>query len=342
MTALLRAVLRGFVGDPGTLILAFVAPVAFFSLFAIFFRHLDSPTGVAFEVAIVAPQENAAAQRFRTAIESRPHGRIHIADAGAPGATRAPDAVIELAPDFSERNLRIAIRSDAPLPGVADAVRELAIAAASEAFHGPVPATIEDQTVGGSLLAASAAGVAVMFALLSCSSLALRGLTDEGAGFHDRLCSLRIGATARVAARAGATAIISFLQLAWTFLFAAIVFRVEVSSPLLLLVACACVAAALATTVIALAAACRTRARFASISPVVTLVLTGLGGSMIPVALLPPILAAPSHIMVTAWAIQACEAGVRGRQAWLALALLLAWTAAMLLIARAMERRTQP
>jgi ABC-2 type transport system permease protein len=342
MTALLRAVLRAFVGDLATLILAFVAPVAFFSLFAVFFQHLDSPSGIAFEVAVVAPQDSAAAQRFRSALESRPHGRIHIADAGPSATARIPDAVIELAPDFSEENLRMAIRSDAPLPGVADAVRELAIAAAAEAFHGPVPAKIDDQTVGGSLLAASAAGVAVMFALLSCSSLALRGLTDEGAGFHERLCSLRIGATARVAARATAMAIISFLQLAWTFLFAALVFGVQIRSPIILLVACACVAAALASTVIALAAACRTRARFASISPVVTLVLTGLGGSMIPVALLPPVLAAPSRVMVTAWAIQACEAGVRGRQAWLALALLLAWTAAMMFAARALERRTQP
>jgi hypothetical protein len=91
--------------------------------------------------------------------------------------------------------------------------------------------------------------------------------------------------------------------------------------------------------VVALAAACRTRARFAAVSPVVTLVLSGLGGSMVPAVLMPPAVAAASRWMFTSWAIQACEAGLQGTGgATLPIAMLGAWAVAMLGLAARLER----
>ena len=52
MIALVRAMLRAFASDRGALLLAFLAPVAFFTMFALFFRHLDSPSGVSFDVVV--------------------------------------------------------------------------------------------------------------------------------------------------------------------------------------------------------------------------------------------------------------------------------------------------
>jgi ABC-type multidrug transport system permease subunit len=181
-----------------------------------------------------------------------------------------------------------------------------------------------------------------MFALFSCSSLALRGLADEGAGFGDRLRSLRIGRLRRVGARMLALGLIAGVQLACTFAFAAAVFGIVPASPAALVAAVVASAAAIASTVVALAALCGTRARFAAVSPVVTLVLSGLGGSMVPLVLMPPAIAWPSRALFSAWAIEACSAGLRAGSSVPALALLAAWTAAMLVVASATEPESQP
>jgi ABC-2 type transport system permease protein len=238
---------------------------------------------------------------------------------------------------------RVAIRSESPLPGVADAVREVVRATVADAFHdGAASVEVDDRSVGGTLLGASAAGIAVMFALFSCSSLALRGLADEGAGFGDRLRSLRIGRLRRVSARMLALGLIAGVQLAWTFAFAAAVFGILPASPAALVAAVVASASAIASTVVALAALCGTRARFAAVSPVVTLVLSGLGGSMVPLVLMPPAIAWPSRVLFSAWAIEACSAGLRAGSSVPALALLAAWTAAMLVVASATEPESQP
>jgi hypothetical protein len=343
MIALLRAMLRAFASDRGALLLAFLAPVAFFTMFALFFRHLDSPSGVSFDVVVTAPTGNADAERFVRTIVAAPHGRIHAWSSIADVPDGRADAFIDLDSAFTGVRPRVAIRSESPLPGVGDAVREVVRATVADAFHdGAASVEVDDRSVGGTLLGASAAGIAVMFALFSCSSLALRGLADEGAGFGDRLRSLRIGRLRRVGARMLALALIAGAQLAWTFLFAAVAFGIVPASPAALVAAAIVSAAAIAVTVVALAAMCRTRARFAAISPVVTLVLSGLGGSMVPLVLMPPLLAWPSRALFSAWAIEACSAGLRGGPSMPALALLAAWTASMVLVASAAEPEYQP
>jgi hypothetical protein len=343
MIALLRAMLRAFASDRGALLLAFLAPVAFFTMFALFFRHLDSPSGVSFDVVVTAPAGNADAERFVRTIVAAPHGRIHAWSSIADVPDGRADAFIDLDSAFTGIQPRVAIRSESPLPGVGDAVREVVRATVADAFHdGAASVEVDDRSVGGTLLGASAAGIAVMFALFSCSSLALRGLADEGAGFGDRLRSLRIGRLRRVGARMLALAIIAGVQLAWTFLFAAVAFGIVPASPAALVAAVIVSAAAIAGTVVALAALCRTRARFAAISPVVTLVLSGLGGSMVPLVLMPPLLAWPSRALFSAWAIDACSAGLRADPSMPALALLAAWTASMVFVASAAEPEYQP
>ena len=343
MIALLRAMLRAFASDRGALLLAFLAPVAFFTMFALFFRHLDSPSGVSFDVVVTAPTGNADAERFVRTIVAAPHGRIHAWSSIADVPDGRADAFIDLDSAFTGVRPRVAIRSESPLPGVGDAVREVVRATVADAFHdGAASVEVDDRSVGGTLLGASAAGIAVMFALFSCSSLALRGLADEGAGFGDRLRSLRIGRLRRVGARMLALALIAGAQLAWTFLFAAVAFGIVPASPAALVAAAIVSAAAIAVTVVALAAMCRTRARFAAISPVVTLVLSGLGGSMVPLVLMPPLLAWPSRALFSAWAIEACSAGLRGGPSMPALALLAAWTASMVFVASAAEPEYQP
>ena len=343
MIALVRAMLRAFVSDRGALLLAFLAPVAFFAMFALFFRHLDSPSGVSFDVVVTAPAGNADAERFVRTIVAAPHGRIHAWTSLADVPDGRADAFIDLDAGFRGTRPRVAIRSESPLPGVGDAVREVVRATVADAFHdGAASVEVDDGSVGGTLLGASAAGIAVMFALFSCSSLALRGLADEGAGFGDRLRSLRIGRLRRVGARVVALGLLACVQLAWTFVFAAAVFGIVPASPAGLAAALVTSAAAIASTVVALATVCRTRARFAAVSPVVTLVLSGLGGSMVPLVLMPPALAWPSRALFSAWAIEACSAGLRSGASMPALALLAAWTVGMLLVASAAEPGSQP
>ena len=84
MIALSAALLRAFASDRGALALAFVAPIAFFALFAAFFRHLDDPNGMRIEVALMVSSTEPAATRLANAIEARSSGRIVVTRAADP------------------------------------------------------------------------------------------------------------------------------------------------------------------------------------------------------------------------------------------------------------------
>ena len=53
MITLTLAMLRSFVADRVAAILTLVAPLAFFSLIALFYQHLEATDGFRFEIAVV-------------------------------------------------------------------------------------------------------------------------------------------------------------------------------------------------------------------------------------------------------------------------------------------------
>lgn len=352
MIALAYALLRSFAADRAALVLAFLAPIAFFSLFAIFFRHLEAPEGVRFPVALVVRSESPGAERLAAALVARSEGRISVERVDASRAlddSRRFVALIEIPADFDGAAPSVRVESRWPLPGVADALRQMVAAAGATALLDrasvqPPPAPlpkVDDSSMTGSLTRAAAPGIAVMFVLFALSAQAARGVGDEEAGLGERLRSLGLSANGRMLARFLTLSAIACAQLAATFVFAALAFGVVPAQPWALLVAIALSASCAAAFTSALSETCVTRARFAAISPVATLLLAGLGGSMVPVAVLPDSLAAPSRWLFTGWSIEACVHASEGRGAFLEWGLLAAGTFAFLLIAATFAPRNE-
>lgn len=346
MIPLTAVLLRGFASDRGALVLAFVAPIAFFTLFAMFFRHLDDPRGMRIEVAVVVLSDEPAADLLATALVARSSGRLTVGRSTEPHSGSALDrasAFILIPRDFNPRAPIVEIESMLPLPGTGDAVAQLVAAAGAawtDARVTPAPSiTVRDHTRHGALMRAAAPGIPVLFVLFALSSLAARGLGDDETGLAERLRSLGVSSASRMIARFTALSVIAWSQLLATLAFAAIVFGLVPGSPLLLLAATLMAAAACSAFVVALSETCGTRARFAALAPVCTLVLAGLGGSMVPTALLPEALAAPSRILFTGWAIRASVEAIDGRAATVELVCLFGFAIVCLSLAALLVRK---
>ncbi len=329
--------LRAFGRDRAVVALAFVAPLTFFSLLGLFYRHLDAPEGMRFRIAIVSPQSGAS-EPLVAALVARSGGRLDVRRADR---STERDGVITIDDAFDAHSPAVNIESLAPLPGIGDALRQLVAAASADAFAADNPCVmVTDSTVEGRLLRRNAAAIPVMFILFALSSLAGRGMGDDETGLAERLRSLGISRSRRTFARVIAMATIAAVQMGMTLAFAILVFGVTPISPLGLVAASLASAVACASFVVALTECCATRARFAAVAPVVTLAFAGLGGSMIPVEMLPRSLAWPSQWMFTGWSIRACGAALDGKP-WLgSVALLLGFTVVMLVVASAAGRRS--
>ncbi len=347
MIALAGALLRSFAADKAGLALAFVAPIAFFSLFALFFGHLESRDGVRFPIAIVVESRSVAAERLAEALLARGTGRVSVARIDEPSLKAgAGDFVgeIRIPSDFDPDAPAVVIDSRWPLPGVADALKQMVAAAgASAGGAGEVPPNVHviDRSSSGALARAALPGIAIMFILFALSAHAGRGVGDDESGLGERLRSLGVTAKGRVLARFATLGVIAFVQLVATFAFAALVFGIIPESPIALLGAALLAALACAAFTSALCELCGTRARFASISPIATLVLAGLGGSMVPVAVLPEFLAAPSRWLFSGWSVEACLRAIEGTLAATELGLLAATSVVMLLVATTFAQRNE-
>lgn len=326
LATLVRALLLGFARDRGALLLAFAAPIAFSALIGLFYAHLDSPKSArATVLLIVAPGASDAAERLAAEIAARSSPRLTITR-GIP-SDEPPLGIIEIPSSFDANAPTVAIESRAPLPGFSDALRLLVDAAYVQSAGDAAPVVvISNRTEPGVLLRANAAAIPVLFVLFALSSLVARGLGDDESGLADRLSSLGMTRRVRLAAALAALAVIAWLQIVVTLLFLAVAFGIRPAEPIVLLLVAALSALACAASVLVLSEACGSRARFAAIAPVATLLLSGLSGSMIPVELLPDALAAPSRWLFTRWCIDACSAATVGGSSLHAVLALAAWT----------------
>jgi len=348
MIALAGALLRSFAADKPGLALAFVAPIAFFSLFALFFGHLESRDGVRFPIAIVVESKSDGAERLAEALLARGAGRVSVervepppsAGAGVPGFV----GEIRIPPDFDPGAPSVIIDSRWPLPGVADALKQMVAAAGASAATGREVAPdvrVIDRSSSGTLTRAAVPGIAIMFILFALSAHAGRGVGDDESGLGERLRSLGVSARGRMLARFVTLGVIAFIQLIAIFVFAALAFGIVPESPLALVAAALLAALACAAFTSALCELCGTRARFASVSPIATLILAGLGGSMVPVAVLPEFLAAPSRWLFSGWSVEACLRAIEGTLAATELGLLAASSLLMLLVAAVFAQRNE-
>jgi ABC-2 type transport system permease protein len=172
---------------------------------------------------------------------------------------------------------------------------------------GLIAADIRDvvgETKKNPLVAFYAAGIGVMFLLFSASAAGGSILDEADSGTLDRILSSRVTMTHLLLGKMGYAALLGFLQLTVMFLWAAFAFRVELFRHLggfvIMTTATALASAGLG---LALASACKTRAQLSSLTTLVVLVMSALGGSMVPRFIMPAFLQKIGFLTFNAWAI---------------------------------------
>ena len=335
------AMLRSFLADRVAALLTLLAPLAFFTLIALFYRHLEATDGFRFEIAVVDESGSADARLFAEAMQSCGMQRVHVSEVREAGlSTHGVLATVHIPNGFSRSDPRVLVEAASPLPGASDAALQLVNAANARAFAVDLPAvTAQVTSLNGMLVRGSAAGIALIFIMFSSASIASRSLGDDASGLQDRLRSLGVSAAASTAARIVAISIIAWCQLALTLAWAALAFQLVPTSVIALICASFIAAVTSAAFFVALAALCGSRARFVAIAPVITLVLSALSGSMIPRILLPTSIASVGGWLFPAWAIDACSAAIDGRFDGRSIGMLAAMSVVSTLVALFCARR---
>ena len=199
---------------------------------------------------------------------------------------------------------------------------------------------------GRNVVSYYAAAIGVMFLLFTMTT-AMRGLiAEEETGTLERLLSTELTMGSLLFGRWLFATILGCTQLAVMFLWGWAIFGVDLFGPGHLLgvtVMTVTAAAAAATFGLVLGTACRTSGQLQGLATVVILLMSALGGSMVPRYLMPASMQRLGLVTFNAWAVRGYEK-VLWHDAplaalWPELSLLTGMTVAGLLLARRLARR---
>lgn len=156
------------------------------------------------------------------------------------------------------------------------------------------------------MIAYYAAGVAVMFILFSMAGAGGALLGEEESGTLERILSSNATMGTLLTSYFLFFMLLGVLQVTLMFIYAAAVFGLELFTPnriagfILMTVATASGAAAFG---LVLATICRSRAQLSGISTLVILLMSALGGSMVPRFVMPPIMNTLALFTFNGWAL---------------------------------------
>jgi ABC-2 type transport system permease protein len=211
----------------------------------------------------------------------------------------------------------------------------------------------DEEEEGPQVVAYYAAGIAVMFLLFSMTGAAGGLLEEEETGTLERLLTSNVTMGTLLASRWVFYGGVGVLQLVMMFVWGWAVFDLDMWSAKRIvgfLAMTVVTAAAAASFGLVLAAICRSRAQLSGISTVVILVMSALGGSMVPRFIMPEFMSTVSRFTFNGWALDGYlkvfwyadpEAGLLESLAYLApqLAVLAGLAVAFFLLARRLARR---
>jgi ABC-2 type transport system permease protein len=149
-----------------------------------------------------------------------------------------------------------------------------------------------------------AAAIGVMFLLFTASSAAGSLLDEAESGTLERVLSSRVTMTKLLAGKLAFNTLLAFAQLVVMFLWAWLVFKVDLVSHIPgFVVMGLCTAFAVAAFGIMLASICHTRGQLGAVSTLLILTMSAIGGSMFPRYLMPENIQKAGLFTINAWAI---------------------------------------
>jgi len=164
----------------------------------------------------------------------------------------------------------------------------------------------EDGGDGPQIISYYAAGIGVMFLLFSMAGAGGSLLEEQEQGTLERLLSSSVGMGRLLACNWAFFAVVGFLQLLVMFTFAALVFGLDLFALRTFagfVVMTGVTAAAASAFGIVLATICRSRAQLSALSTIVILVMSALGGSMVPRFIMPDFMETTSLFTFNGWAL---------------------------------------
>jgi ABC-2 type transport system permease protein len=211
----------------------------------------------------------------------------------------------------------------------------------------------EAKTQQYSMIAYYAAGLGVMFLLFSSSGASGTLLDEKDNGTLDRLLSTRVSMSELLFGKWFYLTLQGIVQVTVMFLWASVVFHLMLSTPVRLAGTAAMAvttAAAASAFGLVLATACRTRAQMAGLATIVIMIMSALGGSMVPRFIMPKLMETTALFTFNGWALDGFLKvfwyGDPRATVWQSLvslfpqlAMLIAMTAVFLTIARILARR---
>lgn len=151
-----------------------------------------------------------------------------------------------------------------------------------------------------------AGAVAILFVLFTAVNGAITLLEDRDAGIVDRVLAGPAGIGVLVGARFVFLAVLGFLQVLIIFVVAWLGYGVDLPGNLVGWgLTTAAVSIAAAGLALALVAACRTQRQAQTVSTVAILILSAVGGSMVPRFFMPPLLQTLGWATPNTWGLEA-------------------------------------
>ncbi|MDX1570047.1 MAG: ABC transporter permease [Xanthomonadales bacterium] len=363
--------------DRTALVLTFLLPIVFFSIFAAVFGDLDEAGAQTIDIALVNPSRGEISAQMMERLAEQ--GELQVVLRTGPGDENGREqalqavlagiagAAIVLPEDFDDvidagETARVELLADTSNPIAVRAISGLLNAATLEAGYLLAEEEFESQPEAGPLdivvvdaigrgekrpsIAYFAAGLGVLFLLFSMSNRSAQFIDEQETGVLERLLTSRLGINRLLFGRWLFLLTLGVLQVTVMFIWAALAFGLPLWTAGHLagfaVITLATAAAAAAFGMI-LALLCRSREQLVATSMVVVLILAALGGNLFPRFLMPEQMQTLGRITFNAWALDGYQkvfwydSPVSGLTP--ELAVLAGTTVVFLLIARLLARR---